>query len=95
MGESDKPFARYTTAEMARDVVDLLDSIGWTGARELHIVGNSLGGMIAQELVRNEPFSPMDSPPFSRLSFMGEHDKLRNQNHCVCRRFSFRRGSRR
>ncbi len=70
MGQSDKPFARYTTAEMARDVVDLLDTIGWKGTRELHIVGNSLGGMIAQELVRNEPFSSM-TPPFFGTEFDG------------------------
>ena len=57
MGESDKPLARYTTAEMAQDVVDLVDSIGWTANRELHVVGNSLGGMIAQELVSNKPHS--------------------------------------
>ena len=51
MGESDKPFLRYSTSEMARDVIDLLDIIGWTGKRQLHVVGVSMGSMIAQELV--------------------------------------------
>lgn len=32
---------------MAEDVVALLDYIGWTAERDLHIVGISLGGMIA------------------------------------------------
>jgi predicted alpha/beta hydrolase len=51
IGESDKPFHRYTTSEMAKDVVEVIDHIGWTGKRELHIIGISMGGMIAQEIV--------------------------------------------
>jgi len=35
---------------MARDVVEIVDAVGWSGARELHVIGVSLGGMIAQEL---------------------------------------------
>ncbi|KAF2680385.1 alpha/beta hydrolase-like protein [Lentithecium fluviatile CBS 122367] len=50
IGESDKPFFRYSTSEMARDVLELLDHLGWTAKRELHIIGISMGGMIAQEL---------------------------------------------
>ena len=50
MGKSDKPSIRYTTSEMARDVIDLVDHLGWTGKRELNIIGVSMGGMIAQEL---------------------------------------------
>lgn len=52
MGLSDKPLLRYTTSEMARDVVELLDHVGWTERRSVHVVGISMGGMIAQELVR-------------------------------------------
>jgi hypothetical protein len=33
---------------MAEDVIVLLDFIGWTGKCDLHVVGVSLGGMIAQ-----------------------------------------------
>lgn len=55
VGASDKPLARYTTTEMAADVVEVLDQIGWTAPRSLHVVGMSLGGMIAQELACAHP----------------------------------------
>jgi len=51
MGESDKPVMRYSTSEMAKDVVELLDYVGWVEERSVHVVGISMGGMIAQELV--------------------------------------------
>lgn len=41
---------RYSTSEMAKDVVELVDYIGWKETKQLHIVGVSMGGMIAQEL---------------------------------------------
>ncbi|KAH9873201.1 hypothetical protein J1614_005599 [Plenodomus biglobosus] len=50
IGESDKPIFRYSTSEMAKDIIEVIDHIGWTGKRELHVVGISMGGMIAQEL---------------------------------------------
>ena len=54
MGLSDKPLLRYTTSEMAKDVVELLDHVGWTKDRSVHVVGISMGGMIAQELVSTD-----------------------------------------
>ena len=42
---------RYSTSEMAKDTLELIDHVGWTSQRQLHVVGSSLGGMIAQELV--------------------------------------------
>ncbi|KZF24166.1 alpha/beta hydrolase [Xylona heveae TC161] len=50
MGESDKPVVRYSTSEMAKDTIEILDHLGWTDSRQLHVIGISMGGMIAQEL---------------------------------------------
>jgi pimeloyl-ACP methyl ester carboxylesterase len=51
IGQSDKPLMRYTTSEMAKDVLEVIDHLGWTAKRQLHVLGVSMGGMIAQELV--------------------------------------------
>jgi len=45
----------YSTSGMAEDVIALLDYLGWTEKRSLHLVGLSLGGMIAQELAYRIP----------------------------------------
>lgn len=51
MGASSKPLMRYSTSEMARDVLEVLQYLTWTSKpRSIHIVGISMGGMIAQEL---------------------------------------------
>ncbi|KAF8075949.1 alpha/beta-hydrolase [Lyophyllum atratum] len=55
VGNSGYPRGPYTTSGMAEDVIALLDFLGWTAKRELHIVGISLGGMIAQELATRIP----------------------------------------
>ena len=55
MGESDKPTMLYSTSEMAKDTIELLDHVGWTAQRQTHVVGISMGGMIAQELVNRRP----------------------------------------
>ena len=57
-GDSEKPIKRYSTSEMAKDVVDLVDCLGWTARRQLHVVGVSMGGMISQEFVLN-PSAPL------------------------------------
>lgn len=51
MGDSDKPLMRYSTSEMARDIIEIMDHVGWTEERTLHVMGISMGGMIAQEIV--------------------------------------------
>jgi 3-oxoadipate enol-lactonase len=52
IGESDAPPGPYTVAEMAADAVQVLDE---AGVERAHIVGTSLGGMIAQELALSYP----------------------------------------
>ncbi|KAJ1925214.1 hypothetical protein IWQ60_004707 [Tieghemiomyces parasiticus] len=47
-GWSDTPSGLYTTKTMAHDVLGLLDHVGWTA--DVHVVGVSLGGMVAQEM---------------------------------------------
>ncbi|KAH9039750.1 alpha/beta-hydrolase [Lactarius hengduanensis] len=54
-GDSDTPKGPYSTSAMAEDVIILLDFIGWTESRSVHVVGLSLGGMIAQELAYRIP----------------------------------------
>jgi pimeloyl-ACP methyl ester carboxylesterase len=44
--------APYSLSSMARDVVGLLDALGW---RDAHVVGASLGGMVGQHLAIEQP----------------------------------------
>src|SRR4051812_6423692 len=47
VGQSDRSAQGYTTAEMADDVAGWLDALAIPAA---HVVGHSLGGLVAQEL---------------------------------------------
>ncbi|KAJ7756835.1 alpha/beta-hydrolase [Mycena maculata] len=55
VGHSGTPRGPYTTSGMAEDAIVLLDYLGWTEKRDIHVVGISLGGMIAQELATRIP----------------------------------------
>src|SRR5205807_3418957 len=52
IGESDKPAGPYTARAMAGDALQVLDDAGVDRA---HVLGASLGGMIAQELAVAAP----------------------------------------
>ena len=52
IGGSDKPPGPYTAAQMAGDALQVLDEAGIGRA---HVIGASLGGMIAQELAVAAP----------------------------------------
>ncbi|QDS73553.1 hypothetical protein FKW77_000582 [Venturia effusa] len=44
------PLMRYSTSEMAKDIIEVLDQLNWKKERQLNVVGISMGGMISQEL---------------------------------------------
>lgn len=51
VGNSDAgPMGMYKTSEMAKDTADLMEFLGWTADRSVHLFGVSMGGMISQEL---------------------------------------------
>ncbi|TIA87947.1 hypothetical protein E3P99_02880 [Wallemia hederae] len=48
VGHSTGPRGPYSTSGMAEDVIVLLDLLGWTRSRSLHLVGVSMGGIGAR-----------------------------------------------
>jgi pimeloyl-ACP methyl ester carboxylesterase len=52
IGRSTDAVGRLTIEQMVRDTEALLDAVGWPSA---HVVGHSMGGVIAQQLALNAP----------------------------------------
>ena len=52
IGESDAPAGPYTAAQLAGDALQVLDE---AGVERAHVLGTSLGGMVAQELALAHP----------------------------------------
>ncbi len=77
VGESDKPVMRYSTSELAKDTLDVLKHIQWVQKRSVHVIGVSMGGMIAQELALLIPET------IASLSLVSSAARL--ENMVVCR----------
>lgn len=91
IGDSDKPRSRYSTSEMAKDIIEVIDHLGWNNQRQLHVIGISMGGMIAQEIVSRTLVSyikPCAAPGPS--NFIKQHKRQRRSRYAGLGRCSFR-----
>ncbi len=66
VGETEARPGRWTTATIANDALALMDVLGWERA---HLVGVSMGGMIAQELA----LTPGALPRLTSLTLVATH----------------------
>ena len=77
------PAAAYRLADMAGDALAIMDGLGWPSA---HIVGASLGGMIAQVLAIEHParvrtLTSIMSTPSGRIGTMPTFQAIRALAH--------------
>ncbi|CAF1024350.1 unnamed protein product [Adineta ricciae] len=93
-GRSSAPKTlEYTTTQMAKDALTLIEHLHWN---QCHVVGFSLGGMIAQELALLAPRKILSltliathagglisRPPFAALRFFLQWFLIRNKDQLV------------
>ena len=63
-GRSDKPHGVYSLEQMADDVIAVLDD---AGVDDAHIVGASMGGVVAQLIALRHPTRPIAHPRLHRV----------------------------
>lgn len=72
VGRSDRSIGWYTTEIMGVDTLALLAHIGWTS--RVHVVGFSMGGMVAQFIAARAPPGLIDSLSLVCTHRGGDHD---------------------
>lgn len=98
MGASDPVSEPYTMADVAADVAELLDAVGW---RRSAVLGLSFGGMVAQEfavtfpdrvdrlaLLATSPGGAFASYPLDRLSELPDDERAARSLQLVDRRWT-------
>lgn len=70
-GRSDAPKNDYSVAQMADDLVVLLDTLD---LERVHVLGHSMGGFIAQELAARRPERVAEAILASTISRMSQRD---------------------
>ncbi|KAJ2684143.1 hypothetical protein IWW39_005083 [Coemansia spiralis] len=66
-GKSTIPQGPYKVSQLARDAYQVLEHLGWS--RDIHLVGVSLGGMIAQEMCLKGEEDSL-GPRFASVAFV-------------------------
>lgn len=70
----------YTLVDMARDGVAVLDAVGWNAA---HVLGQSMGGMIAQQLAISHPDRTRSLISFMSSTGNREHGQATEEAHAA------------
>ncbi|MDH3306612.1 MAG: alpha/beta fold hydrolase [Acidimicrobiia bacterium] len=70
----------YTLIEMARDVVAVLDAVGWDAA---HLLGQSMGGMIAQQVAISHPDRARSLTSFMSSTGNPDHGRATDEAHAA------------
>ena len=83
-GQSDEASASYGTSDMADDAVGLMDALGIDKA---HVVGYSMGGMVAQQLALNHPERVNRLVRTSTFQWLNERDRAAMYNRKAMKQY--------